>query len=353
MALNFPDPNLTEEYISDDGILYIWDGEKWITDGVPAEKGEKGEVGPGGGDSAYDIWISQGNSGSEEDFIDSLKGEQGETGEQGDSLVFDDLDAGQKEELKGEKGDRGPLTFEDFTDDDKAELKGEQGPGGPTGTGSPGGPGPGGPPGQPGPGGPPGTGSPGGQGPGGPPGPPGPTEFVGGDGGQFIGYNRDKNRQCLQSNGQNTVNLYGLADTSTGNLTATSGSKMFKRTSYRGANALTALQDTDALYTSFLAAADPIIGTYTVETTGEEIVSIDPEGLAAISSSLVIMGYKSSDYSLQTDEDGIETLLPNSDAVEVPLDVNDVTLRALMLKAIVRLKAEVASLTARLETLED
>ena len=44
MALNFPDPNLTEEYTSDDGVLYIWDGEKWITDGVPAQKGEKGAI---------------------------------------------------------------------------------------------------------------------------------------------------------------------------------------------------------------------------------------------------------------------------------------------------------------------
>lgn len=37
-------------------------------------KGDKGDK----GDSAYDIWISLGNIGTEEDFIKSLKGEKGE-----------------------------------------------------------------------------------------------------------------------------------------------------------------------------------------------------------------------------------------------------------------------------------
>jgi hypothetical protein len=34
--------------------------------------------------SAYETWIAQGNSGSEQDFIDSLQGPQGEQGEPGD-----------------------------------------------------------------------------------------------------------------------------------------------------------------------------------------------------------------------------------------------------------------------------
>ena len=224
---------------------------------------------------------------------------------------------------------------------------GPAGPAGPTGaTGADsdvaGPPGPGGPPG--------GNGSPGGNGP---PGPPGPTEFVGGDGGQFIGYNRDKNRQCIQSNGQNTVNLYGLSDTAGGNTAATSGSRMFKRNTRRGTNTLTALQHTDSLYTSFLASTDSIIGTYTAEGSGEQVIGIEPEGLAGISTSLVTMGYRASDYSLQTDGNGVDTYAPNPTAVQVALDVNEVALRALMLKAILRLKTDLGDALSRIDALEN
>lgn len=38
----------------------------------------------GVGMSAYEIWLSQGNEGSEADFLESLKGEQGEPGEDGE-----------------------------------------------------------------------------------------------------------------------------------------------------------------------------------------------------------------------------------------------------------------------------
>ena len=162
MALNFPDPNISQEYISDDGVVYTWDGEKWISDGIPAQKGEKGAIGPGGGDSAYDIWLAQGNSGTEEDFIASLKGEQGEEGlssyevwlidnpdgteaeyfdsikgqkgEVGEALVFDDLTDDQKLDIKGQKGEVGeqgdlgdPFVYDDFTDDQLEDLKGEPG----------------------------------------------------------------------------------------------------------------------------------------------------------------------------------------------------------------------------------
>lgn len=60
-------------------------------DGAGALKGEKGDPGTPGrdgqdgadGKSAYDIWLEQGNVGTEQEFLDSLKGD-------GSSIVVDD-----------------------------------------------------------------------------------------------------------------------------------------------------------------------------------------------------------------------------------------------------------------------
>ncbi|MDE6092551.1 MAG: collagen-like protein [Ruminococcus sp.] len=56
--------------------------------GLNGEKGEQGENGRDGvdgrdGKSSYETWISLGNSGTETDFIASLKGDKGDTGERG------------------------------------------------------------------------------------------------------------------------------------------------------------------------------------------------------------------------------------------------------------------------------
>ncbi|MDE6849612.1 MAG: collagen-like protein, partial [Ruminococcus sp.] len=56
--------------------------------GIQGEKGDKGNTGAKGskgdtgedGKSAYDVWLAQGNSGTETDFLNSLKGEKGDTG---------------------------------------------------------------------------------------------------------------------------------------------------------------------------------------------------------------------------------------------------------------------------------
>lgn len=71
--------------------------------GVQGAKGDKGDDGENGenGKSAYDLWLEQGNIGSLEDFLASLKGEtgaKGDTGEKGDK--------GDKGDT-GEKGDQG------------------------------------------------------------------------------------------------------------------------------------------------------------------------------------------------------------------------------------------------------
>ena len=80
-------------------------GEK----GLPGEQGEPGINGTDGKDgadgkdglSAYEIWLSHGNTGTETDFLNSLKGEKGDKGEQGKQGI-----QGIQGE-KGEKGDKG------------------------------------------------------------------------------------------------------------------------------------------------------------------------------------------------------------------------------------------------------
>ncbi|MDE6502050.1 MAG: collagen-like protein [Ruminococcus sp.] len=69
---------------------------------IQGEKGDKGDDGL----SAYEIWLSLGNSGTETDFIASLKGEQGIKGEKGDT--------GERG-LQGIQGETG-LTGEKGTD---------------------------------------------------------------------------------------------------------------------------------------------------------------------------------------------------------------------------------------------
>ncbi len=51
-------------------------------DGVDGKDGVNGTDGVDGldGKSAYEIWLDEGNSGTEQDFLDSLKGEQGPAG---------------------------------------------------------------------------------------------------------------------------------------------------------------------------------------------------------------------------------------------------------------------------------
>lgn len=91
-------------------------GEQGIQ-GIQGEKGDKGDQ----GDSAYQVWLDQGNEGTEAQFIASLKGDQGEIGPQGPTgLTGNDgksayqlwIDAGNEgteqdflDSLKGEKGD--------------------------------------------------------------------------------------------------------------------------------------------------------------------------------------------------------------------------------------------------------
>lgn len=79
-------------------------GERGLQ-GIQGEKGDKGSTGAKGskgdtgadGKSAYDVWLELGNTGDKSDFLNSFKGEKGDTGERG------------LQGIQGKKGDRGEV----------------------------------------------------------------------------------------------------------------------------------------------------------------------------------------------------------------------------------------------------
>lgn len=77
------------------------------------------EAGPQGerGLSAYEVYLENGGTLSEIEWLESLRGETGATGPEG---------------KQGEKGD--PFTYEDFTEEQLKDLTGPQGPAGQDGT---------------------------------------------------------------------------------------------------------------------------------------------------------------------------------------------------------------------------
>ena len=104
---------------------------------LKGEKGEKGEDGKDGEDGnngldIYNLWIAQGNTGSEADFLRSLKGADGEKGADG-ADGKDGTDG--KDGADGEKGADGKSAYQSWLDignsgseaDFIASLKGEKG----------------------------------------------------------------------------------------------------------------------------------------------------------------------------------------------------------------------------------
>jgi hypothetical protein len=86
--------NVTFQWILDDGTVQ--------TETVLLPKGTQGEVGVAG-KSAYEVWLEAGNTGTEQDFLSSLVGEKGADG----TMTFEDLTEEQKASLKGEQGEQG------------------------------------------------------------------------------------------------------------------------------------------------------------------------------------------------------------------------------------------------------
>ena len=111
-------------------VCTLSDGSTLNAGTIPTVKGDKGDDGK----SAYKIWLEAGNTGTEEDFLNSLKGEPGdpgEPGENGKSAYEAWLDAGntgsEEDFLNSLKGADGTMSFEDLTEEQKESLNGEDG----------------------------------------------------------------------------------------------------------------------------------------------------------------------------------------------------------------------------------
>lgn len=78
----------------------IGDNGNWYIGGEDTGK-------PSTGLSAYEIAQQHGFDGTEDAWMESLKGAKGDTGSQGDAFTYADFTAAQLAALKGEKGDKG------------------------------------------------------------------------------------------------------------------------------------------------------------------------------------------------------------------------------------------------------
>lgn len=92
-------------------------------DGQNGTNGTNGTDGQNGtdGKSAYELAVENGFNGTVQEWLNSLKGADG-------TMTFADLTPEQKASLKGDKGDKGDaFTYSDFTQEQLASLKGDKG----------------------------------------------------------------------------------------------------------------------------------------------------------------------------------------------------------------------------------
>lgn len=139
-------------YVMDIDKMFKYDGAAWQEFLLQGPAGNNGTDGK----SAYQIWLDAGNAGSEQDFLNSLKGQNGtdgvagQDGIDGKSAYQTWVDAGNTGDeaaflasLKGSQGEQGPVgpageagkafTYDMFTSEQLDGLKGPQGEQGPTG----------------------------------------------------------------------------------------------------------------------------------------------------------------------------------------------------------------------------
>lgn len=96
---------------------------------IKVDKGTTLPLIEGVGKSAYAIAVSHGFKGTEQEWLDSLKGLQGEPGPKGEPFKYSDFTQEQLNALKGPKGDKGePFKYTDFTAAQLEALRGPQGP---------------------------------------------------------------------------------------------------------------------------------------------------------------------------------------------------------------------------------
>ena len=85
-AITSPALSLMIYQTNNDSGFYFFDGSAWKKiEGVAGPQGDQGPNGADGqdGDSAYQIWLDAGNSGTEADFLLSIKGDPGTNGTDG------------------------------------------------------------------------------------------------------------------------------------------------------------------------------------------------------------------------------------------------------------------------------
>lgn len=76
---------------------------------IKVDKGTTLPLIEGVGKSAYAIAVSHGFKGTEQEWLDSLKGLQGEPGPKGEPFKYSDFTQEQLNALKGPKGDKGKV----------------------------------------------------------------------------------------------------------------------------------------------------------------------------------------------------------------------------------------------------
>ena len=104
-----PTGNIGDAYIVN-GDMFVWNVEDqdWVDVGdIQGPAGEPGKDGSNG-KSAYQIWLDNGNVGTEEDYLASLKGEKGEQGIQGEQGPKGETGATGPQGEQGPKGETGP-----------------------------------------------------------------------------------------------------------------------------------------------------------------------------------------------------------------------------------------------------
>jgi hypothetical protein len=116
------------------------DGSTYTTPVLTGLMGTPGPQGPAGqnGQSAYDIWLAQGNTGTQQDFLNSLQGATGLTGPQGS------VGSTGPQGTAGQNGNNGQSAYDIWLaqgntgtqQDFLNSLQGATGPQGPIGTGS-------------------------------------------------------------------------------------------------------------------------------------------------------------------------------------------------------------------------
>ena len=116
--------------------FYYWNGTYWVTlEGPEGPQGDTGPEGPSGsdGESAYEVWLNEGNVGSEQDFLDSLIGEAGPEGQEG-PVGPSGSDGKSAYEVWLNEGNVG--SEQDFLDSLIGETgpEGQEGPVGPSGS---------------------------------------------------------------------------------------------------------------------------------------------------------------------------------------------------------------------------